>query len=321
MTDKSLLDTLRAHSYEVEPSAAPVPEAPRGDSEALVFDDFLPASRKLYGPLLLFASVGIPILALGLLWSLLPSVPLAPASAAASGSYERARTAHAAADEATATMIRREEQAAAARYVAAETGADRLNSKILSDPSPGARSSDEPPAVRAVPAVPVEPERPVVAAAAAPPPAAAKPEPRVAVAPPLAAAKPEPHVAAASEPPTAALRQSHAQPAVATKHASTASAAASAQAKALRVKGDELMGMGDVATARLYYERAADAGDGRAALLAGHTYNPEILAGFGVKGMQGDMAEAEKWYERARALGEKDAARELADLPAAASTR
>ncbi len=116
-------------------------------------------------------------------------------------------------------------------------------------------------------------------------------------------------------PPALASAEPHTIAAV-DKHEAKPKSISSAQMKALRGRGDELMGMGDVASARLFYERAADAGDAHAALLAGHTFNPAILARFGVKGMQGDAAEAEKWYRRAAELGEKSAPAELADLEA-----
>lgn len=68
---------------------------------------------------------------------------------------------------------------------------------------------------------------------------------------------------------------------------------------------------GDVASARLFYERAADAGDARAALLLGGTYDPAFLEQLGAQGMRGDAAQAAAWYRRARELGDAEAAERL----------
>jgi len=52
---------------------------------------------------------------------------------------------------------------------------------------------------------------------------------------------------------------------------------ATAEIAALRARGDSLLGVGDITSARLFYERASDAGDGRAALRLGATYDPGFL--------------------------------------------
>ena len=46
--------------------------------------------------------------------------------------------------------------------------------------------------------------------------------------------------------------------------------------------GDALLRNGDVSSARLFYERAAGAGNGRAALRLGATFDPKHLVGFGL---------------------------------------
>jgi hypothetical protein len=70
--------------------------------------------------------------------------------------------------------------------------------------------------------------------------------------------------------------------------------------------GDALLGNGDVASARLFYERAARAGDGRAALRLGATFDPEVLGHLGFGKLQANAAEARLWYSRARDLGAVD---------------
>jgi TPR repeat protein len=71
-------------------------------------------------------------------------------------------------------------------------------------------------------------------------------------------------------------------------------------------RGDALFAGGDLSSARLFYERAADAGDGRAALKLGNTYDPVFLE-FAHLRVTGDVALAESWYIRARKLGETEA--------------
>jgi TPR repeat protein len=58
-----------------------------------------------------------------------------------------------------------------------------------------------------------------------------------------------------------------------------------------------------VASARLFYERAADAGNGEAALRLGETYDPNFLERAKLRAVQGDLKAAVHWYRRARELG------------------
>jgi hypothetical protein len=85
--------------------------------------------------------------------------------------------------------------------------------------------------------------------------------------------------------------------------------------KRLREAGDLRITEGDIASARLFYERAANAGDARAALDLGHSFNPAFLERLGVLGMRGDAAAAARWYRRARLLGDPDAENALKTLP------
>src|SRR5260370_21652275 len=78
--------------------------------------------------------------------------------------------------------------------------------------------------------------------------------------------------------------------------------------------GDALLRNGDVASARLFYERGAGAGDGRAALRLGATFDPEFLGRLGLGKLQANPAEALSWYSRARDLGVVDAKRRLNTL-------
>jgi hypothetical protein len=76
---------------------------------------------------------------------------------------------------------------------------------------------------------------------------------------------------------------------------------------ALLAQGDALLRKGDLAAARLFYERAAGAGDGLAALRLGETFDPVFLDHAQLRGARGDMGKALAWYRRARDLGAADA--------------
>ncbi|HYZ41094.1 MAG TPA: hypothetical protein VE687_10790 [Stellaceae bacterium] len=72
----------------------------------------------------------------------------------------------------------------------------------------------------------------------------------------------------------------------------------------LVTRGDGFLSAGDVASARLFYERAADAGSAAAALRLGATFDPGFLSRTGIRGISGDAAQAASWYHRARDLGD-----------------
>jgi len=80
-----------------------------------------------------------------------------------------------------------------------------------------------------------------------------------------------------------------------------------AEIAALLTRGDALIAKGDVASARLFYERAAEAGDGPAALRLGESYDPAFLAQAHLSGVRGDAVVAARWYRRARELGVTEA--------------
>jgi len=72
-------------------------------------------------------------------------------------------------------------------------------------------------------------------------------------------------------------------------------------------RGDELLAAGDIASARLFFERAANAGDARSALGMARTFDPRELAKAGVRGVKGDQAKADYWYQCALSLaGDKN---------------
>ena len=85
-------------------------------------------------------------------------------------------------------------------------------------------------------------------------------------------------------------------------------------------KGHELMATGNVEAARMFYERAADAGLAQGAQALAATFDPDELARRQVVGgLRPDPAAAKRWYERARELGADEAdepIRRLAGSPA-----
>jgi hypothetical protein len=68
-------------------------------------------------------------------------------------------------------------------------------------------------------------------------------------------------------------------------------------------RGDWLFATGDVASARVLYERAADAGEARAAVRLGETFDPVFLDNTHRRGVRGELSTAVFWYRRARDLG------------------
>ena len=67
----------------------------------------------------------------------------------------------------------------------------------------------------------------------------------------------------------------------------------------LLARGDTFLRVGDVISARLFYQRAADAGDGQAALRMGATFDPGFLGQAGLRGVRSDPVEAQSWYRHA----------------------
>ncbi len=67
-------------------------------------------------------------------------------------------------------------------------------------------------------------------------------------------------------------------------------------------RGNELLATGDIASARLFFERAANAGDAGSAVGMAKTFDPNELAKAGARGVKGDAAKADYWYQRARLL-------------------
>jgi hypothetical protein len=180
-------------------------------------------------------------------------------------------------------------------------------------------------------AAPAEPVAPPSSAKTAVPadPVAAPPSPEIAASAELIAAPPFPEIAVSAEPiavppsaETAAPAEPVAPPAeTALQGVSVAATGDKAstplpakQITALLAQGDEFVRTRDIASARLLYERAADTGNGRAALRMGESFDPAFLDRIGIYRMAGDRQLALSWYRRARDLGDAEAAQLLEKL-------
>ena len=175
-----------------------------------------------------------------------------------------------------------------------------------------------PPSAEAAPAVPsAGPTVPGLAAPPATPPAEpAAPSPAEPTAPRAGVAPVAPSVAALAPSPAAAPAAPGLAPSVTELDSKTAAPAAATNGSslpademaALLARGDMLLSVGDVASARLFYERAADAGGGLAAIRLGETFDPLFLDRVRLSGVRADPAAAASWYRRARDLGATGAA-------------
>jgi len=88
----------------------------------------------------------------------------------------------------------------------------------------------------------------------------------------------------------------------------------------LLARGDAMLALGDVVTARLFYQRAATLGSARAAMAAGKTYDSAFLASINATGIIPDRAAADFWYRKGAALGYR-ATGGLADMAGAPGDR
>ena len=86
------------------------------------------------------------------------------------------------------------------------------------------------------------------------------------------------------------------------------------QMNQLLAQGKAQFAAGDVAAARLLFERAAEGGHGPSAFAMAETFEQERLQSMSVQGLSGDPARARHWYERAQALGMPQAEERLAQL-------
>lgn len=80
---------------------------------------------------------------------------------------------------------------------------------------------------------------------------------------------------------------------------------------AMLARGEELLIQGDIASARLLLQRAADAQDARAAFALASSFDPIELKRLGVYGATPDVKQARDWYEKAKVYGSREAPKRL----------
>ncbi|HYI68645.1 MAG TPA: hypothetical protein VEX87_02810 [Skermanella sp.] len=188
----------------------------------------------------------------------------------------------------------------------------------LAEPTPPPAPEPEPTIAEPTPPPVPEPE-PTMAEPTPPP--TPEPEPTLAEPTPLPAPEPEPTIAEPA--PQPAPESPAPAPAVVTAAPPPPPPPAPAPAtpkpssiaeSVLLERGDRLLALGDIASARLLYETAAAGGSARGALLAGRTLDPAYLRSLGTRGVAGDPARAADWYEKAAKLGDDSATAHLEAL-------
>jgi hypothetical protein len=87
------------------------------------------------------------------------------------------------------------------------------------------------------------------------------------------------------------------------------------RAERMLAQGARHLEQGNIGAARMFFQRAAEAGLADGALRMGGTYDPlELTRANSLVGIAPDRNEARKWYERARDLGAQEADDRLARL-------
>ena len=82
----------------------------------------------------------------------------------------------------------------------------------------------------------------------------------------------------------------------------------------LLARGRTYLANGDIASARLVFRRASEAGDAQATLALGGTYDPLVLRSLGTIGVPADPAQARGWYRKAMELGAPEASQRIDEL-------
>src|SRR5262245_16919440 len=157
--------------------------------------------------------------------------------------------------------------------------------------------------------VPAAPAAPVAA-----PPQPASPPPAAAAAP---APAPQQPAAPATTVPRRASGETAERSRASAEQAQPAAPSApkrqlgQAEVDLLVKQGQQFVTSGDFVTARLVFQRAAEAGNAVAALALGATYDPGILKSLGVRGVEADVSKARAWYQKAKEFGDPEATRRL----------
>jgi hypothetical protein len=141
---------------------------------------------------------------------------------------------------------------------------------------------------------------------------------------PIGPSRRDPSIPERSQPETLMTRAATADPQIATssspssqvtdQHGPDPSTVSLETQRTLLERGDAMLSQRNVVAARLLFARAADAGIGIAALKLAETYDPGFIADHNLIGIKGDQHQAEAWYRKAAALGERQAEQRLKTL-------
>ena len=96
-------------------------------------------------------------------------------------------------------------------------------------------------------------------------------------------------------------------PAAPSETSSTSSALNAEMQASYLAKARDFLTIGQVSSARLLLQRAAESGSPEAALILGDTYDPAYLFELGARGLAGDIGKASFWYRKADELGSPEA--------------
>jgi len=127
------------------------------------------------------------------------------------------------------------------------------------------------------------------------PPAAAAPAP-VQSPPPVMAIPAPPAAAPLALPPAPALAASPPAPAPEPLRQASAPSLPRDEIEGYLAKGERMLKTGDIAAARLFFTRAAEAGEVRGALAMARSFDAETLRTLPVYGLQPNPQEAARWY-------------------------
>jgi TPR repeat protein len=97
------------------------------------------------------------------------------------------------------------------------------------------------------------------------------------------------------------------KPATMTIRPTALEAPSNQEVASLMARASLLRDQGNIGTARIVLERAAETGSAPALFALAETYDPRILSTWGTFGTQGDVAKAQELYARALAGGVPEA--------------
>jgi type II secretory pathway predicted ATPase ExeA len=169
------------------------------------------------------------------------------------------------------------------------------------------------PSAQAVATAPSDPRPAEMAAANAPAPQITEPEQSVAPTPAVSAS-PQPTLPPSQM--TAALADQRPSQMAQATVVSPIEGAAAAELAQLMARGDEMMRIGDPASARLFYERAAARGLAKGFTAVGRTYDPAVLQQLNIRGGGANGERALEWYRRGIEAGDGDADKVASNLSA-----